>query len=139
MSGAAAIDSMGPTEANVTPIITGSRIPTPGKPIHCTSVAMPQANRSALIRKATSSGGNFSARPMIKGTATAPAYITKHMLQAERQQPRRRQDLVDRMDFAAHVRTSPRCRPSGPSEPIQGSCQKLVPGALPCGTKVAQY
>ena len=76
MSGAAAIDSMGPTEANVTPIITGNRIPTPGKPIHCTSVAMPQANKSALIRKATSSGGNFSARPMISGTATAPAYIT---------------------------------------------------------------
>src|SRR4029450_5079001 len=76
MSGAAAIDSMGLTEAKVTPIITGSRIPTPVKPIHCTSVASPQANRSALIRKATSSGGSFSARPMIKGTATAPAYIT---------------------------------------------------------------
>src|SRR3954449_8922335 len=76
MSGAAAIDSIGPTEANVTPIITGNRIPTPRKPIHCTSVAMPQANKSALIRKATSSGGSFSARPMISGTATAPAYIT---------------------------------------------------------------
>ena len=59
--GAAAIDSIGPTEANVTPIITGSRIPTPGKPIHCTNVAMPQANKSALIRKATSSGGSFKA------------------------------------------------------------------------------
>ncbi|MEH2499593.1 hypothetical protein V1294_006072 [Bradyrhizobium sp. AZCC 1678] len=29
------------------------------------------------------------------------------MLQAERQQSRRRQDLVDWMDFAAHVRTPP--------------------------------
>ena len=76
ISGAAAIDSIGPTEAKVTPIITGSRMPTPGKPMHCTSVASPQANRSALIRKATSSGGSFKARPMISGTATAPAYIT---------------------------------------------------------------
>ena len=31
--GCAAIESMGPTEAKVTPIITGSRMPTPGKPI----------------------------------------------------------------------------------------------------------
>src|SRR3954449_10595716 len=76
MSGEAAIDSIGPTDAKVTPIITGRRMPTPGKPRHCTSVASPQANRSALIRKATSSGGSFSARPMIRGTATAPAYIT---------------------------------------------------------------
>src|SRR3954452_21369231 len=76
MSGEAAIDSIGPTDAKVTPIITGSRMPTPGKPRHCTSVASPQANRSALIRKATPSGGNLSARPMIRGTATAPAYIT---------------------------------------------------------------
>src|SRR3954464_15381631 len=76
MSGEAAIDSIGPTDAKVTPIITGRRMPTPGKPRHCTSVASPQANRSALIRKATSSGGNLSARPMISGTATAPAYIT---------------------------------------------------------------
>ena len=75
-SGAAAIASIGPTEAKVTPIITGSRMPTPGKPTHWTSVAMPQANRSALIRNAMSSGGSFSARPMISGTATAPAYMT---------------------------------------------------------------
>src|ERR1044072_7499189 len=76
LSGAAAIDSIGPTEANVTPIITGRRMPTPGKPMHCTSVASPQANKSALIRKATSSGGSFKARPTINGTAIAPAYIT---------------------------------------------------------------
>src|SRR5580698_1008400 len=76
-SGALAIDSIGPTEAKVTPIITGRRMPTPGKPTHCTSVASPQANRSALIRKATSSGGSLRARPRISGTATAPAYITK--------------------------------------------------------------
>ena len=30
-SGAAAIDSIGPTEAKVTPIMTGRRMPTPGK------------------------------------------------------------------------------------------------------------
>src|SRR5207244_3107208 len=38
--------------------------------------ANPQANRSAEIRKATSSGGSLKARPMIRGTATAPAYMT---------------------------------------------------------------
>jgi hypothetical protein len=32
ISGAAAIDSIGPIEAKVTPIITGSRMPTPGNP-----------------------------------------------------------------------------------------------------------
>src|ERR1700689_526289 len=103
-SGALAIDSIGPTEAKVTPIITGRRRPTPGKPTHCTNVASPQANRSALIRKATSSGGNLRARPMIKGTATAPAYITSNMLQAEREQGRGRQDLGDRMGFGTHER-----------------------------------
>src|SRR3954465_4972465 len=76
MSGAAAIDSIGPTAAKVTPIMTGRRMPTPAKPMHCNRVARPQANRSAEIRNATSSGGSFSARPMIRGTATAPAYIT---------------------------------------------------------------
>ena len=74
--GVAAMASIGPTEAKVTPIITGSRMPTPGKPRLCTSVAMPQANRSALIRKATSCGDSLSARPRISGTATAPAYMT---------------------------------------------------------------
>jgi hypothetical protein len=32
--------------------------------VHCTNVASPQANKSALIRKATSSGGSFNARPI---------------------------------------------------------------------------
>ena len=68
--------SIGPTDANVTPIITGSRMPTPGKPTVWTSVAMPQANRSALIRIATSCGDRPRARPTISGTATAPAYMT---------------------------------------------------------------
>ena len=75
-SGAAAMDSIGPTEAKVTPIITGSRMPVPRNPTHCTSVATPQANRSALMRKAMSSGDRRSARPMMSGTATAPAYMT---------------------------------------------------------------
>ena len=71
------MDSMGPTDAKVTPIMTGRRIPTPGKPTHWIRVASPQANRSALIRNATSSGESLSARPRIRGTATAPAYITR--------------------------------------------------------------
>src|SRR6478752_1864154 len=131
MSGAAAIDSIGPTEANVTPIITGNRIPTPGKPIHCTSVAMPQANKSALIRKATSSGGNFNARPMIKGTATAPAYITNTCCRPSASSRGVGRiwstgwiSVVVAMDFpqGAGLR--------GPLNPIQGACQKLVPQDL---------
>ena len=98
ISGVAAIASIGPTEAKVTPIITGSRMPTPGKPMHCTSVAMPQANRSALIRKAISSGGSLSARPMISGTATAPAYITSTCCKCQRHEPRKREFFVDGMD-----------------------------------------
>ncbi len=74
--GVAAIDSIGPTAAKVTPIITGRRMPTPGHPADWIRVARPQANRSALTRNATSSGRKPSARPMISGTATAPAYIT---------------------------------------------------------------
>ena len=76
MSGLPAIASIGATDAKVTPIITGRRMPTPGKPIDWIKVAMPQANRSALISTAICSGGSLSARPMISGTATAPAYIT---------------------------------------------------------------
>jgi hypothetical protein len=37
---------------------------------------MPQTNRSAEIRNATSAASSCSARPMISGTAIAPAYIT---------------------------------------------------------------
>ena len=72
-----AIATIGPTAAKVTPIITGRRMPN-----HCVApsawirVAMPQQNRSAEIRKATSCGPSLSARPTISGTATAPAYIT---------------------------------------------------------------
>jgi len=74
---ALAIAIIGATDAKVTPIITGSRTPN-----HCVapsawiSVTRPQQNRSAEISSATSSGLSFSARPMISGTATAPAYIT---------------------------------------------------------------
>src|SRR5438445_6696847 len=132
MSGAAAIDSKGPTEANVTPIITGNRIPTPGKPIHCTNVAMPQANKSALIRKATSSGGNFSARPMIRGTATAPAYITNTCCRPSASSRGVGRiwstgwiSVVVVMDFP------PGSGPSGSLKPIQGPCQKLV-SQRPC-------
>ncbi len=94
----AAIDSIGPTDANVTPIITGNWMPTPGSPKLCTSVASPQANRSALIRKATCSGGRLSARPMISGTATAPAVHDQHVLQRERRQQRERKALVNGMN-----------------------------------------
>jgi hypothetical protein len=38
------------------PIVTGSRMPTAGKPTHRRSVAKPQLKTSALIRNATSAG-----------------------------------------------------------------------------------
>ncbi len=72
-----AIASIGATEANVTPIITGRRMPN-----HCVrphdwiSVTMPQQKRSAEISIDTCCGLSFNARPTISGTATAPAYIT---------------------------------------------------------------
>ncbi len=74
---ALAIATMGPTEANVTPIMTGSLMPN-----HCVapsdwmSVTKPHTNKSAEIRKATCSGSSLSARPMMSGTAIAPAYMT---------------------------------------------------------------
>ena len=72
-----AIDTIGPTEAKVTPIITGMRTPNQGvRPSDCRIDTTPQQKRSAEIRKATSSGGSCSARPMISGTAMAPAYMT---------------------------------------------------------------
>ena len=46
------------------------------KPSDCRIDTTPQQKRSAEIRKATSSGGSCSARPMISGTAIAPAYMT---------------------------------------------------------------
>ena len=74
--GIAAIASIGEMATAVTPMMIGSRMPNLPKPMVCTSVAMPQANRSALISSAISSFDRCSAAPMISGTATALAYIT---------------------------------------------------------------
>ena len=72
-----AMATIGPTAAKVTPIITGRRMPKYWvMPRLWIRVASPQTNRSAEIRKATSSGGSCRARPTISGTAMAPAYMT---------------------------------------------------------------
>ena len=72
-----AIATIGPTAAKVTPIITGSLMPKYlPKPSDWISVTRPQQNRSAEMSRATCSGPKPSARPTIRGTATAPAYIT---------------------------------------------------------------
>ena len=72
-----AIASIGATEANVTPIITGRRMPNHCvKPQDWISVTRPQQKRSAEISIDTCCGDSLSARPTINGTATAPAYIT---------------------------------------------------------------
>src|SRR5437660_2859465 len=71
-----AIAAIGPTAANVTPMTTGRRMPNFHTPRHWINVAMPQANRSALMRNAIWSLGSLNAPTMISGTAIAPAYIT---------------------------------------------------------------
>ena len=102
-----AIDTIGPTEAKVTPIITGMRTPNQGvKPSDCRIETTPQQNRSAEIRKATSSGGSCSARPMISGHGDGAGVHDEHVLQAEREQLRRRQHLVDGMDGCGHATVS---------------------------------
>ena len=65
-----------PTAAKLAPIITGMRMPMGPIPSDCTSVAIPATSRSAVIRKAMSSRDRPTASPMIKGTATAPPYIS---------------------------------------------------------------
>ena len=92
-SGLFAIASIGDSEAKVTPIITGRPMPTGPTPKAWMKVAMPHANRSALISKATCSRGNLSAAPRISGTATAPAYITSTCWIDEDDQPQRRAGL----------------------------------------------
>jgi hypothetical protein len=70
---------IGPTAANVTPCISGSRTPNRQKPTACTMVAMPATSRSAMIRCTMSDCSSRPAAtiapPTIRGTATAPAYI----------------------------------------------------------------
>ena len=74
---ALAMATIGPTAAKVTPIMTGSLMPNQGvKPKDWMSDTTPHTKRSAEINRATCSGLKLSARPTIKGTAMAPAYIT---------------------------------------------------------------
>ena len=75
--GMPAMATMLPTAAKLAPIITGMRIPIGPMPNDCTMVAIPATSRSALIRKAISSRLKPAAWPMIRGTATAPPYISK--------------------------------------------------------------
>ena len=68
----------------------------------------------------------------------------QHMLQAERQQPRRRQRLVDRMDFAGRGHGwLPLARARRPvqtdTRPVPDACPGRQSRRLPNGTNVAQY
>ncbi|SQC60203.1 Uncharacterised protein [Pseudomonas aeruginosa] len=74
--GIPAIATMLPTAAKLAPIITGMRMPIGPMPSDWTRVAMPATSRSALIRKAISSRERPAAWPTIRGTATAPPYIS---------------------------------------------------------------
>src|SRR5665647_386125 len=66
---------IGVTAAKVTPWMTGILIPIFQIPKVWSSVARPQVNKSALIRKAVCDFDRPAAAAIIKGTATAPAYI----------------------------------------------------------------
>ncbi len=73
-----AMATIGPTAAKVTPIMTGILMPNHWvAPKDWMMVTRPQQNRSAEIRKATSCGVRFKARPTMSGTAIAPAYMTR--------------------------------------------------------------
>ena len=73
-------------------------MPTPGKPTVCTSVAMPQANRSALIRIATSCGDRPERAADDQRHGDRTGVHDQHVLQPEREQLGYRQHLVDGMD-----------------------------------------
>ncbi len=68
--------TIGLTDAKVTPIMIGSRMPNAHTPTDWISVTTPAANRSALMSSATSSFGRCMTPPMMSGTAMAPAYMT---------------------------------------------------------------
>src|SRR5271167_2468734 len=96
------MDSIGPTEAKVTPIITGRRIPTPGNPMLCTIVARPQANRSALIRKETCSWREVHCTPNDQGNRDCARIHDEDMLNRQRHQSGDRKAFVYRMDAEGH-------------------------------------
>ena len=92
MSGAAAIDSIGPTEAKVTPIMTGRRMPTPGE-----AEALHQRRQPAGEQIRADQEGDVFRRQLQRaaddqGNGDRAGVHHQHMLQAERQQPRNRQD-----------------------------------------------
>jgi hypothetical protein len=74
--GMAAMASIGEIDTAVTPMMIGRRMPNGRKPTVWIRVAMPQANKSALISIASWSFGRCRAPPIISGTATALAYMT---------------------------------------------------------------
>ena len=64
---------IGDTAAKVTPCSRGNRTPIFQKPIVWMIDAIPQVNRSALIRYPSCSGVSLIALPSRIGTITAPA------------------------------------------------------------------
>ena len=86
--------SIGATDAKVTPIITGSRMPTPGKPTDWIRVAIPQANRSALIRMAICSRRQLQCPPDDQRHRHGAGIHHQHVLQAEREKARIWQNFV---------------------------------------------
>ena len=65
--------TIGATAVVVTPWMIGSRTPTFQKPTDWISVAIPQVNRSALMRWIVVFASRFSCPAMSSGTTTAPA------------------------------------------------------------------
>ena len=100
--GAAAIDSMGPTEANVTPIITGSRMPTPGKPMHCTKRGKSAGEQIRADQERDFFGRQLQRPADDEGDRDRAGIHHQHVLQPERQQARGWQDLIYRVEFGGH-------------------------------------
>jgi hypothetical protein len=81
-------------------------MPNMPMPTVWTSVAMPQANRSALIRIAICSLGQMQRAAQDQRHRDRVRIHDKHMLQAERGQSWQRQNLIDAIGRAVH-RTPP--------------------------------
>ena len=124
--------TIGPTAAKVTPIITGSRMPNHWvAPKDWISVTMPQTNRSAEIRKATSAGSSFSARPDDQRHGDGAGIHHQHMLQAKGEQLWRGENLVHRMGCVCHVFVPSGLCVHAVCAPPHGCAIRLRPGSGP--------
>lgn len=93
-----AIATIGPTAANVTPIITGSLTPKYRvTPNDWTIVTRPQQKRSAEIRERYLLGRQAEGPPDDQRDGDGPAVHDQHVLQFQRDESDRSESIVYRM------------------------------------------